>query len=471
MPPGRRFSPRRCSIASSPPSKATSRRSAARRFAAEAALVPALPTLWFDISTSWHERRRRPNGTLRVERSYARQAGNLFGPRLRFCRYSRATGRFLPVAAEAVERLYTATPSSGPPAPQSERGRLRDAGRRLERSFRHAWRSLLPGLSRLVAKLGLVAMAPFAGGDVLILVGETWARHDLALLARLKRRHGLRLVALCQDLIPIRFPHFFESRDFVDRFATYLDFLIAEADLLVANSEHTRRDLLWYAAQRGGIRGRIEVVIHGADLPAPAPLARPPLLSGIEPGGFALSVSTIQPRKNFALLYRLWRRLREEGVAGLPLLVIVGARGWGSDALLREIDGDPLTRPFIRILDDAGDDELAWLYAHCCWTLYPSFYEGWGLPLSESLMYGKLCLASDAASLPEAGQGLARHLDPADFDAWHREIVALLARPDQLPAIEERIRRERRIVDWRQSGAAFAAAIESLAAPGPAPAA
>ena len=135
------------------------------------------------------------------------------------------------------------------------------------------------------------------------------------------------------------------------------------------------------------------------------------------------------------------------------------------------IDADPLTRPFIRILDDAGDDELAWLYAHCCWTLYPSFYEGWGLPLSESLMHGKLCLASNAASLPEAGQGLARHLDPHDIDAWHREIVTLLAAPEQLAAIEARIRRERRIVDWRQSGAALAAAIEGLATAGPAAAA
>ena len=153
------------------------------------------------------------------------------------------------------------------------------------------------------------------------------------------------------------------------------------------------------------------------------------------------------------------------------MLMIVGARGPSSETLIRAIEGDPLTRPLIRILDDAGDDELAWLYEHCCWTLYPSFYEGWGLPLSESLMYGKLCLASNAASLPEAGQGLARHLDPADLEAWHREVVALLAAPERLPAIEERIRRERRIIDWRQSGAAFAAAIESLAAPGRSPSA
>src|SRR5206468_261359 len=157
----------------------------------------------------------------------------------------------------------------------------------------------------------------------------------------------------------------------------------AAADLLLAISDCTRRDLLWYAASRGGLRGRLEVVILGADLPMAAPAARPKRLAGLSPGRFALSVSSIQPRKNFALLHRLWHRLAAEAVAGLPLLVIVGARGQGSDALIRAIEDDPLTRPRIRILDDAGDEELAWLYEHCCWTLYPSFYEGWGLPLSE----------------------------------------------------------------------------------------
>jgi len=97
----------------------------------------------------------------------------------------------------------------------------------------------------------------------------------------------------------------------------------------------------------------------------------------------------------------------------------------------------------------------------------PSLYEGWGLPVAESLLHGKLCLASNAASLPEAGQGLARHLDPNNLEAWRREIVALLAAPQRLPAIEARIRRERRIVDWRQSAAAFAAAVESAGAAAP----
>jgi hypothetical protein len=427
--------------------------------------LPAPPTLWFDVTTSWHERGRRPNGTLRVERSYARQARERFGQRLRFCRYSAATGRFLAVRDDAVERLYA--PNTDRQGHTSGRGALREVGRQLERGFRRAWRSAMPALLRLAGGAG----APFAEGDVLILVGETWGRHDLALLARLKRRHGLRLAALCQDLAPIRFPQFYADAGFIERFTACLDFLIAEADLLLAISECTRRDLLWYAGPRGGIRGRLEIVILGADLPMAAPAERPKHLAGIEAGRFALSVSSIQPRKNFALLHRLWHRLGAEAVAGLPLLVIVGASGSGGDTLRRAIEDDPLARPLIRILDDAGDDELAWLYAHCCWTLYPSFYEGWGLPLSESLMYGKLCLASDAASLPEAGQGLARHLDPADLDAWHREIVALLAAPERLPAIEERIRRERRLIDWRQSGAAFAAAIESLAVPGPKPAA
>ena len=102
--------------------------------------MPAPPTLWFDVTTSWHERGRRPNGTLRVERSYARQARERFGQRLRFCRFSPATGRFLPVPADAVERLH-ATNAHRRQRPPGQ-GALREAGRRLERGFRRVWRSV-----------------------------------------------------------------------------------------------------------------------------------------------------------------------------------------------------------------------------------------------------------------------------------------------------------------------------------------
>jgi glycosyltransferase involved in cell wall biosynthesis len=94
------------------------------------------------------------------------------------------------------------------------------------------------------------------------------------------------------------------------------------------------------------------------------------------------------------------------------------------------------------VLADASDDELAALYRGCLFTVYPSFFEGWGLPIIESLAFGKPCLASDRTSLPEAGGNLACYADPDDLNAWYTVIRKLLEHPGELALWEERIRHE-----------------------------
>ena len=115
-------------------------------------------------------------------------------------------------------------------------------------------------------------------------------------------------------------------------------------------------------------------------------------------------------------------------------------------------------------LPHAGDDELAWLYRNCAFTMYPSFYEGWGLPVSESLAYGKYCLASDTSSLPEAGAGLAGHLDPLDFVAWRDAVLALIRSPELLEAHETKIRDTYRPTTWAQSASRLREVLGNLSA-------
>ena len=192
------------------------------------------------------------------------------------------------------------------------------------------------------------------------------------------------------------------------------------------------------------------------------------MLSDPQARRFVLSVSTIQSRKNFDLLYHLWRRLTEEGVADLPTLVIVGQPGFGSNDLLWQIEHDPLIRQNIVHLRHAHDEELSWLYQNCLWTLFPSFYEGWGLPLSESLALGKYCLASNTSSLPEAGAGFAKHIDPLDFAAWRQAVLELMSSPDALARIEANIRAGYRPVTWAQSAGILAKELLQLSAKNPA---
>lgn len=422
------------------------------------------PRIWMDLTTSWRARHGQSNGTLRVERSYAATLGTILGNELAFCRYEQMPRRFsaLPgsFASAPVDEEARRKPQPGK-GPGVRRGRD-NIGRRIERAFRRSSRAMASRALGLLRTDGGRAFADARAGDVLLLAGETWGgRYDFDVLRGLKVQHGLRLAALCQDFIPIKFPQFFESREFVERYHRYADFLIREVDLLIAISKSTAADVSEYAQRHGGIRGSVEVVQLGADV-APAVTPRPPHeLPSLASQSFVISVSTIQSRKNFDLLYRLWRRFAEEG-RDVPTLVVVGQQGFGSNDLLWQITNDPMVRGRIAVLHGVSDAELAWLYENCRWTLYPSFYEGWGLPLSESLAYGKFCLASDTSSLPEAGEGLVRHLDPMDFPGWHAAIVELAQRPDLLAEAEARIRASYQRRTWLQSAEELAPKLRAL---------
>jgi len=415
-----------------------------------------------DVSTSHRARSGQMNGTLRVEHSIATALRELIGPQLGFCRYEPLRRDYVPVAAapDLGARPVAAAPKKQQRA--SMLSAIKPLGKKLERAIRTSVRSAAAPLLQKVS--GSEGLPPPAGHEVLLLAGENWSRVDYAAVARMRRTRGTKVAAVCQDFIPVVAPQFFADGEFVEKFDSYAQFLIRECDLVVSISESTSADVRAYAQRHGGLRGAIEVAHLGADLATPAAARRPAALSDAQAGRFVISVSTIQSRKNFDLLYHLWRRLTEQGTPDLPTLVMVGQPGFGSADLLWQIAHDPVTAQSILHLPRAGDEELAWLYQHCAFTLYPSFYEGWGLPVSESLAFGKYCLASNTSSLPEAGAGLAAHLDPLDFAAWRDAVLDLIRAPEQLARHEAVIRDSYRPVTWAQSARRLADVLHRLSA-------
>jgi glycosyltransferase involved in cell wall biosynthesis len=168
---------------------------------------------------------------------------------------------------------------------------------------------------------------------------------------------------------------------------------------------------------------------------------------------FVLYVSTIERRKNHEVLYRAWSRLRDQGVVP-HRLVFVGMQGWGVGDLMNDLRLDPRTRDDIVCLNHVSDGELAWLYRHAAFTVFPSLYEGWGLPVVESLAWGKFCLVSNAASLPEAGGPWAEYLDPWDLPAWVDRLGHYMQHPQEVQAHNDRIAREFRAPGWAQTAQA-----------------
>ena len=121
--------------------------------------------------------------------------------------------------------------------------------------------------------------------------------------------------------------------------------------------------------------------------------------------------------------------------------------------LLNDLKLDPRIQDDIVRLNHVTDAELAWLYQHCAFTVFPSLYEGWGLPVVESLAWGRFCLTSNAASLPEAGGEWAEYLDPWDLPAWVERLAHHMQHPQDVQALNERIAREFQPPRWSETAA------------------
>jgi hypothetical protein len=156
---------------------------------------------------------------------------------------------------------------------------------------------------------------------------------------------------------------------------------------------------------------KIEVVPLDADFRRPSsnPLPAAALAQwGLEDTPYALFVSTIESRKNHLLAFEAWAELlRRHGKAKVPRLVCVGRNGWLNDHIFARLNASAELRSHVTIIHQASDEELALFYRCCEFTVYPSHYEGWGLPITESLCYGKVPVIADNSSLPEAGAGFA----------------------------------------------------------------
>ncbi len=121
---------------------------------------------------------------------------------------------------------------------------------------------------------------------------------------------------------------------------------------------------------------------------------------------------------------------------------------------------DPRTRDKVLFLSGLTDRQMVWLYRHCLFTMYPSFYEGWGLPVSESLNQGKYCIAASSSSIPEIGGDLVGMHDPRDWSACLQLARQALLDPAFLTRRESEIRARYRPTPWRASALQVAARIE-----------
>ena len=271
----------------------------------------------------------------------------------------------------------------------------------------------------------------FAHGATLINLGTSWWLRNYFLMVReAKRRYGIRYVPFVHDLIPVLAPeHCMDGlvRDFV----AWIIGVFRHADGFLVNSRSTSRDLGRVAEYLGCSRpqpaviqldGQVGLSPEGVSGRLRDVLAR----LGVE-APFVLFVSTIESRKNHVLAFRVWQDLlASRGTRRTPMLVCVGNPGWLVSAAMARLNASESLRRKVRILSKVSDTDLAALYQACLFTIYPSSYEGWGLPITESLCHGKIPVTTRVSSLPEAGGDWAEYFEissPTDFQEKVERLV------------------------------------------------
>jgi glycosyltransferase involved in cell wall biosynthesis len=250
--------------------------------------------------------------------------------------------------------------------------------------------SLQGQLPALDAAAGLIAPEIF---------GPSTARAFPELFARVR---GPR-IALFHDAIALKFPEL-TPRSTVARFPAYLIELLA-FDGIAAISEDSRDSLLDYWRWLGRRDfPTVEAIPLGIDLPAEPGAGAPSAAPAGDAGPIVLSVGSIEARKNHGALLDACEMLWAAGERFTLHLVGFAQRQTGAAALERIAALQRAGRP-LRYAGPVSEAALAAAYAACAFTVYPSVYEGFGLPVLESLARGKPCVCSGGSALGESARG------------------------------------------------------------------
>ena len=250
------------------------------------------------------------------------------------------------------------------------------------------------------------------------------------------QRSGLRST-MVHDLVPLHYPEWVQRRTESMHGAKYRH-MVDACDVIFTNSAFTAADV---AATLGFPPERLHVAAPGADGFTPegfrASLERP----------YALTVATLEPRKNLETLVDGYRLLDAD-----LALAVAGGKGWGKQP--------KLDVPGIERLDYLAPGELPAWYRGASVFVYPSRFEGFGMPIVEAMASGVPCVVSSHPSLDEACGDAAVRVDPESAEAIAAGIERALVERDRLVAAG--LEHARRFT-WLACGRAMLDAYEAAA--------
>ena len=417
------------------------------------ALSSSTAAVWIDLTDifSWYVVNPYPTGIRQFIEACLRSEAFRSDPRLRYC-YVQSRWKMLEVPRSLVNRFLSVNAEEFGEALQEIRSRYVDApvtddkSPPPEKTARTSWKDRIFGGDTAPAKQ---ADSPPercrpGDGDCFIVLGAFWGRCAVDLILPKIKKKRVKVVAMIHDISPLTHPHF-HPVEVVQQFAESVPHLLQHSDMIIAPSEHTLKMVSHHlAAEMPGSSESKWPALRRIVMPE-CFTSRIPTKADDKPsteavaflasaGEFVLIVSTLEPRKNHLCAIKAWAQLYLELGEACPVLVLIGKQGWHNEftmAKLRELN-------YLngKIVHFAGvpSDVVAQFYDRCLFTLFPSFDEGFGLPVTESLARGKRCLAADIPVLRETGKNAATYFNPYDHADLAAKVLHLLEESRAEPA-------------------------------------
>lgn len=249
-------------------------------------------------------------------------------------------------------------------------------------------------------------------------------------------KRGNSVVTL-HDVIPLALPWAFPRRRRLVLTAA-LSRVRRQADVIIVPSEAARDDVVEYLKVG---QERVVVIPWGCESGF-QPLGDPGHLEGMRrqyglPDRYILFLGTLEPRKNVTTLLQAFSLLRHEKLDQGLKLVIAGGRGWGDESLLTRVEALGL-RDHVIFTGFVEEEHLPDLYREALLFVYPSLYEGFGLPILEAMACGTPVITANTSSMPEVAGGAAILVEPTKPEALASAMASVLADP----ALREELRRK-----------------------------
>lgn len=242
---------------------------------------------------------------------------------------------------------------------------------------------------------------------------------------------GVEISVFVHDVIPITDPQYCHM-DTVCRFIDYIGAVLNYADKILVSTKATQKVLIGLTKEIGAKETPIFVTGLGADFSKNK--LKEECIDGevenfIKSGKkYVLLVGTIEPRKNHAILLDAFEKsLFEKGL----VLVFAGRYGWNIDSLRKRIEECPELGKGLQFFQGKNDTTIDFLYKNAFLAVFPSFNEGFGLPIIEAFERGTPVIASDCDVLKEVGKDYGIYCSPAEVDDWIKKIVYLFENEDR----------------------------------------